>query len=197
MSKLRSIIALLLVSGVLLLTACGRPYQYTATVLEPAKQVTDFTINDQHGQPFTLSAQQGKVTLIFFGYTNCPDFCPTTMGDWKQVKQLLGDDAANVRFVLLSVDPQRDTPEALKQYLDHFDPSFIGLRPTQEQLDQLSQEYGVGADAHTQHMEVADPRRHGTYSYAIDQSGRWRLLFSYATDPQQIADDLKHLLQSS
>lgn len=196
MPNLRSIMALLL-SSVLLLTACGRPYQYTATVLEPAKQVTDFTINDQHGLPFQLSAQQGKVTLIYFGYTNCPDFCPTTMGDWKQVKQLLGEEAANVRFVLLSVDPQRDTPEALKQYLDHFDPSFIGLRPSQEQLDQLSQEYGVGADAHTQHMDVADPRRHGTYTYAIDQSGRWRLLFSYDTDPQQIADDLKQLLQSS
>jgi protein SCO1/2 len=197
MSNLRSIVALLLMSSVLLLSACGRPYQYTATVLEPAKPVTDFTINDQHGQPFQLSAQQGKVTLIYFGYTSCPDFCPTTMGDWKQVKQLLGADAANVRFVLLSVDPQRDTPEALKQYLDHFDPSFIGLRPSQEQLDQLSQEYGVGADAHTQHMDAADPRRHGTYTYGIDQSGRWRLLFSYDTDPQQIADDLRQLLQSS
>ncbi|HEY0605427.1 MAG TPA: SCO family protein [Herpetosiphonaceae bacterium] len=197
MLNLRSIVALLLMSGVLILTACGRPYQYTATVLEPAKQVTDFTINDQNGQPFQLSAQRGKVTLIFFGYTNCPDFCPTTMGDWKQVKQLLGEDAADVHFVLLSVDPQRDTPEALKQYLDHFDPSFIGLRPSQEQLDQLSREYGVGADAHTQHRDTADPTLHGTYSYAIDQQGRWRLLFSYGTNPQEIADDLKQLLQSS
>lgn len=196
MSNLRYIVALLL-SSVLILTACGRPYQYTATVLEPAKPVTDFTIADQHGQPFQLSAQRGKVTLIYFGYTNCPDFCPTTMGDWKQVKQLLGEDAADVRFVLMSVDPQRDTPQALKEYLDHFDPSFIGLRPSQEQLDQLSQEYGVGADAHTQHKDTADPRRHGTYTYAIDQAGRWRLLFSYGSHPEQIADDLKQLLQSS
>jgi protein SCO1 len=189
--------AALLIGVALLLTGCGAPHQYAGTFLNPPKALTDFTIRDQHGQPFQLSAQRGKVMLLYFGFTNCPDFCPTTMGEWKQVKRLLGADADKVRFVLISVDPERDTEQALKEYLDHFDPSFVGLRPTPEQVEQLSREYGVGVDSHSQHVHTPDPTRHGSYTYAIDQSGQLRLLFSFDIQPQQVADDIRQLLRSS
>jgi protein SCO1/2 len=196
MRKLRQIVLLLLGIAAIALVGCGQPYQYTGTVLDPPKPLTDFTLTDQHGQPFQLSAQRGKVTLLYFGYTNCPDFCPTTMGDWKQVKQQLGAEAENVRFVLISVDPERDTEQALKEYLDHFDPTFVGLRPRPEQVEPLSREYGVGVDRHSQHR-APDPARHGSYVYAVDQEGQLRLLFSADVGPQQMADDIRHLLQSS
>ncbi len=114
----------------ILLSACGTPYQYTGSVIEPPKPLTDWTIPDQHGQPFSLGDQRGKVMLLYFGYTNCPDFCPTMMGDWKQMREQLGSDAENVRFAMVSIDPERDTEQVLAQYLQRFDPTFIGLRPT-------------------------------------------------------------------
>ncbi|HEX6291530.1 MAG TPA: SCO family protein [Herpetosiphonaceae bacterium] len=190
------VLRLLATIAALVLVGCGQPYQYTGTELNPPKPVADFTLTDQHGQPFQLSAQRGNVTLLYFGYTNCPDFCPTTMGDWKQVKQQLGSDAEKVRFALISVDPQRDTEQALKQYLDRFDPSFVGLRPTPEQLEQLSREYGAGVDTNAQHGAL-DPARHSSYVYVIDPAGQLRLLFSHDVQPQQMADDIRHLLRSS
>jgi protein SCO1/2 len=197
MRKLHHIVSLLLVSiAALTLAACGQSYQYTGTFLDPPKPLTDFTLTDQHGQPFQLSAQRGKALLVYFGYTNCPDFCPTTMGDWKLVKQQLGVEADNVRFVLISVDPERDTEQALKRYLDQFDPAFVGLRPTPEQLEQLSRDYGVGVDTHSQHGRIPEPSRHGSYVYGIDPAGQLRLLFSADVMPQQIAADMKHLLRS-
>lgn len=180
------------------LIACGAPHQFTGSVLDPPKPADDFTLTDQNGQPFQLSAQGGKVTLIYFGYTNCPDFCPTTLGDWKLVKQQLGSDAANVNFVMISVDPERDTEPVLQQYMAQFDPTFIGLRPTMDQVETLSKQYGVGVDSaaaghdHGEH----NPAMHGTYSYAIDGQGQVRLLFPYDTDPAKVADDVRALLAS-
>jgi protein SCO1 len=196
MSNLRyHVVALLCV--VSLLTGCGLRHEYAGTLLEPPKPLTNVTLPDQHGQPFQLSGQRDTLTLLYFGFTNCPDFCPSTMGEWKQIKQLLGADAEKLRFVLISVDPERDTEQALKEYLDHFDPTFVGLRPTPEQVEQLSREYGVGVDSHSQHVHTPDPTKHGSYTYLIDQSGQLRMLFSFDIQPQQIADDIRALLRSS
>lgn len=191
MIRFRSVLAVL---AALLLAGCGAPHQYSVSPLNPPKPVADWTLPDQNEQPFQLSAQRGKVTLLYFGFTNCPDYCPTTLGAWKQIKQELGADADNVRFVLISTDPERDTPAALKAYVERFDPAFVGLRPTLEQLATLSREYGVGvqtADAAGTHSH--DPAVHGTYTYALDRQGQLRLLYPYDSDPRAIAADLKAL----
>jgi len=180
------------------LASCGSPHQYTGQVLEPPKPATDWTLPDQDNQTFQLSAQRGKVVLLYFGYTNCPDFCPTTMGVWKQLRQELGAAAEDVRFVMISVDPERDTQPILKRYLATFDPTFIGLRPTLEQVEQLSREYGVGVvqpAAATEHRH--DPTRHGSYVYAIDPQGQFRLLFRSDATAEQMAADIKQLLETS
>lgn len=157
-------------------------------------------MTDQHGQPFTLSDQRGKVTVLYFGYTNCPDYCPATLADWKQMKQQLGADADKVRFVMITVDPERDTEQVLRDYIAKFDESFVGLRPTQEQLMALSREYGVGVDTilarsgHDHGVEAAT--RHGSYIYVLDQAGQFRLLFRPEAIHQQMTSDIKQLLKS-
>ena len=193
MYNLRFVFVLL---AALLLAACGGPHQFSGTAIDPPKPLADFTLPDQNGQPFQLSAQRPDLVLLYFGYTNCPDFCPATMGDWKQIKQELGADAERVRFVLVSVDPERDMPETLKAYVERFDPAFVGLRPTLEQVTAFGREYGfpveIVQDAAGGHHH--DPTRHGTYSYLVDQSGQLRVLFRYDIDPRAVVSDIKAVL---
>lgn len=189
-----------LVLGLTLLAGCGAPYQFTGSVINPPKPTADFTVSNQDGQPFQLSAQRGNVVLLYFGFTNCPDACPATLGDWKQIKQALGPDADKVRFVMVSVDPDRDTEPVLKEYVGRFDPTFIGLRPTPEQLATLSKDYGVGVQpANTSDHSAHTPEStmHGTYSYAIDPAGQLRLLFASDSDPRQVAADVQQLLRTN
>ncbi|WP_029215357.1 SCO family protein [Kallotenue papyrolyticum] len=194
---MKRFLALLLT--LLALMACGGPHRFTGTLLDPPEPIADWTLTDQHGQPFRLSDQRGKLVLLYFGYTNCPDFCPITMGIWKQVRAHLGADAEQVRFVMISTDPARDTPEVLARYLSAFDPAFVGLQPTPEQLDALSRKFGAGVDANAQahgdHHAGLDPRLHGTYTYVLDRQGRWRLLFPYDTPVEAMVADLRALLR--
>jgi protein SCO1/2 len=176
-------------------SACGAPYQYTGTLLEPPQPKSDWTLTDQTGQPFQLSKNLGQVTLLYFGYTQCPDFCPATMGEWKQVRQSLGADADKVKFVLVSVDPETDTPEVLAKYLQNFDPTFVGLRPTLEQLAALDTEYGLGLNGMTGAM--AAHAGHTTYTYVLDKAGQLRLVLREDIDAAAMTNDLKALLRSS
>jgi protein SCO1/2 len=177
-------------------TACGTPYQYSGTLLDPPKPGSDWTLTNQSGAAVQLSQQLGDITLVYFGYTSCPDFCPTTMGEWKQVRQQLGADAARVRFVLVSVDPETDTPTVLARYLQNFDPSFIGLRPTLEQLAALDTEYGLGLHGMTGAAAAAH-QNHGTYTYVLNKAGELRMVIRSDIDAAAITSDVQHLLRSS
>ncbi len=190
---------LLVLAALVLLTGCGAPYQYTGSVIDPPKPATHYTLADNQSQPFELGAPSDDVTLLYFGYTSCPNFCPTTMGTWKQVRQELGAAADNVRFVMISVDPVRDTEPVLREYLAHFDPTFIGIRPTLEQVEALSREYGVGVDSHaagTQDPATAHTK-HGSYTYVLDRAGQLRLLFHLDADAAAMAADIKQLLREN
>lgn len=189
---------LLLLAVLVSLTGCGAPYQYTGTVLNPPKPAAHYTFADHQGQPFELGAPADEITLVYFGYTNCPNYCPTTMGTWKQVRQQLGAEADKVRFVMISVDPAQDTDAVLRDYLAHFDPTFVGIRPTAEQVEALSREYGVGVDSHaagTQDSATAHTK-HGSYTYVFDRAGQLRLLFNYEVEAAAMAADVKQLLRS-
>jgi len=109
--------ACVLTSWALFACTAGTP-SFRGTVLDPPQAVQDFTLTDQNGQPFRLSDQKGNVVLLLFGYTFCPDVCPTTLGTWKRVYEALGADAKNVRFVFVTVDPDCDKPERLKQHVE-------------------------------------------------------------------------------
>jgi protein SCO1/2 len=187
---------LLLSALMALLSACGQPHEFKGTVLDPVEPLKDFTLTDQYNQQFTLSEQKGKIVLLFFGFTSCPDFCPTTLSDLAQVMTELGEDAAKVQVVMVSTDPERDTPERMAKYMSAFNPSFIGLTPSEEQLAKVAKDYGVMIER----RELPDSPLgytvdHSVYTYVIDANGNWRQLYSYGTYPKDIVADLRELIK--
>jgi protein SCO1/2 len=201
-------VALLLgLAAVLAAVFVRRPYTYKGSLIDPAAPAADFTLTDQHGQTFRLGDQRGDVVLLFFGYTNCPDECPATMANFKQIKTALGDKASRVRFVMVTVDPQRDASQQLGEFMDKFDPSFIGLTGTLPQLQTVWKDYWVSettssdsgqATAEPGHAHDAGTASyqvgHSTYVYAIDVNGDLRLTYALGTDSQLMAQDVSHLL---
>ncbi len=188
-----------LVIAALALGACHldspKNYTFHGTVLEPAESAPDFTLTDDHGQPFQLKTQQGKVVLLYFGYTRCPDVCPLTLGKLAQVRQALGPDAGPVEVVFITVDPERDTAQVLQDYMARFDPTFVGLRGTWPELDPVVKSYGVTA----QKLDLATGTplgqvEHSSYIYVIDRAGRWRVLFSQDASVADIGADVGFLL---
>jgi protein SCO1 len=157
----------------------------------------DFTLTAQTGAPFRLSDQKGSVVLLFFGYTYCPDVCPTTLSDFKQAHQLLGADAERVRFVFVTVDPDRDTPDRLKQYMAIFGSDFVGLSGTAEQLAPVYKAYDI---THDKVLSETDPRdyfiNHTATTFAIDPAGQWRLNEPYGTSVEDLVRDVRLLLKA-
>jgi protein SCO1/2 len=190
-------IGLGLLAGLLLVAAVTftRPYTFRGSAIQQPYQAPDFTLSDGEGVPFQLSAQRGHLVLIFFGYTSCPDVCPTTMDDFKQIRQRLGQDASRVEFVFITVDPTRDTPQVASQYAARFDPTFVGLSGTEQQLDPVWKAYGV-----YRKLDKANPNdtsyavEHSTQVYLVDGSGNLRLTYSYGTPTDDILQDIRHLL---
>lgn len=187
---------------VALLTACGgdKPPAPTATplpgtVLEPPRPMTDFTLTDHTGAPFSLSDLNGRPALVFFGFTNCPDICPATLAEFKRVQTLLGDDASEVAFVFVSVDGARDTPERLAQYVGAFDPAFIGLTGDDSAIRPIADEFGAYYQAVSVEGSETDYLvDHTASTFAIDREGRLAIVFSYGTPPDAIAQRLRALL---
>jgi protein SCO1/2 len=160
-----------------------------------AKYGRALALPDAEGRPRTLSDFKGKVIVLFFGYTQCPDVCPTTMAELAAVKQSLGADGERVQGIFISVDPERDTPEVLKAYTANFDPSFVALRGTAEQTSAAAREFKVffaKAPGKTPGSYTVD---HTAGSYVIDRDGRLRLFERYGTPAEALASDLRQLLK--
>jgi protein SCO1/2 len=183
--------------GIAVLAACGSPEpSFHGTVLDPSKPVANFTLTDQDGQPFSLDDQQGQVVLLFFGYTHCPDVCPTTLGTWGRVYEALGEDAERVRFVFVTVDPERDTPERLKQHVEIFNEEFVGLTGTPEELDPVYQTFGVYHEKDTAtESAVSYLVNHTASTFLVGPDGAWRLKHSYGMPVDDIVHDIKKLLE--
>ncbi len=170
-------------------------YQFKGGEISPAAIAPPLDLTDQNGDPFSLSQQKGTVTLIYFGYTTCPDLCPTTLNDFAIVKDELGEETAGVDFLLVTFDPERDTQERMKEYLNFFDPGFIGLRGDDAQTERFLQDYGVTI----KRVEYPNSSTgylidHTALIYVIDTEGRLRLTYPYGTDPLMIAEDVRHLV---
>jgi protein SCO1/2 len=172
----------------------GRDKPFNGVDLTGASYAQHLALTDQNGQPRTLGDFKGKVTVVFFGYTQCPDVCPATMAELAEVKRSLGADGSRVQGVFVTVDPERDTPELLKSYMAGFDPSFVALRGTPEQTQAVAKEFKVfyakvpGKEPGSYSMD------HSAGSYVFDANGRIRLFERYNTPPQALADDLKRLM---
>lgn len=162
----------------------------TIIIIEPAMQVRDFTLPASTGESLSLSDLGGKAVLLYFGYTFCPDFCPITLAQFAAVRAGLGRLGEDVVGVLVSVDPERDTPDVLRQYVSQFDPTFIGLQGDAETLALISSDYGLsytGADAEG----VVD---HTVNSYLLDEDGRLRAIFSFGTPTDDIENAVRQVL---
>ncbi len=189
----------LVASLALILGGCGPfadDYAFQGGEIPPPNPAPALALTDQHGQPFDLTSQRGRAVLLFFGYTNCPDVCPTTLSDFLTVRDALGERADDVAFVLVTVDPARDTPERLTQYLDFFDPGFIGLTGTDEQITQAKQGYGVYSRIQDSTSSLGYLVDHTSALFVIDPDGNYRLTYPYGTDPAIVTEDVSHLLDT-
>jgi protein SCO1/2 len=187
--------ALAVAVALLLPNLRDEPYTFAGGEITPARAAAPIDLVDQNGQPFTLDEQRGNVVLVYFGYTTCPDLCPTTLSDFTAIKTGLGDEAESVTFLMVTVDPERDTTARLKEYLGFFDPDFVGARGDQAQTEQVKLGYGVIANR----VEYPNSATgylvdHTSLIYLIDPDGRLRVTYPYGTDPELIEQDVRHLL---
>ena len=181
---------------VLLLSACSpdKP-EFNAIDLTGADYAQGFELVDPFGQRRQLSDFKGKVVVVFFGFTQCPDFCPTTLNEWVQVKKSLADKGDLLQPVFITLDPERDTPELLKAYMANFDPSFIALIPALDQLPPLAKQYKI----YYKKVETGSAGNytmdHSAGTYVYDTSGRLRLYARYGLGPQALSLDIGKLLE--
>ena len=178
------------------------PSGFYGSALPEPRPAPPMRLVEHGGRTFDLAEQRGRVVLLFFGYTHCPDVCPTTLADWRRVKGELGADTAKVRFVFVSTDPARDTPEVAQSYARRFDPSFIGLTGDSATLATLQRAFMVASVAGPRDTAHADPHAghtsyevaHSSRTFVIDRAGQWRLLLPAGGMPAAITADVKKLL---
>ena len=184
-----------LASAGALLSACqpDKP-QFRAIDITGADYAQGFQLTDFNGQPRSLADFKGKVVVVFFGYTQCPDVCPTSMQEPPEVKQMLGKDGDRLQGIFVTVDPERDTPEVLKAYMANFDPSFLALYGSPEQLAAVAKDFKIyykKVDGKTPTSYTMD---HSAGSYVYDTAGRLRVYNRYGSGAQALAADVKVLL---
>jgi protein SCO1/2 len=157
--------------------------------IAPPMLAPDFTLTSQSSTPMSLSDFQGKYVLLFFGYTNCPDICPATMGVLMQVKNRLEDQANNVQILFITTDPAHDTPQVLEKFISRFDPSFIGLTGTETELELVWADYGVTV--------MDNGTTHSSRVYLIDPDGNIPLTYPSANSVEDITADLTRLFKGN
>ena len=186
----------LLVVCTVVLAACSggeAPPKFNATDVSGADWGRELSLKDHNGKPRTLADFTGKVVILFFGFTQCPDICPSTLGASAAALNLLGADADKVQVLFVTLDPARDTPAVLSKYAPAFNPSFLGMYGNEAETAAAAKEFKV--------FFQKQPGNDGNYSidhtaasYAIDPQGRLRLYIKHGETPEQMAEDIKLLL---
>ena len=193
---LGSFVLLLLVGVAVFVFAKPANFRGT-TFAEPYPVASEIDLTRSDGSKFRLSEMQGDIVLLFFGYTSCPDVCPTTLAELRQaLSEFNEQDAQQVKVVFVTVDPERDTPERVQEYVDQFNPAFIGLSGPETSLEKIWTEYGV-------YREIADEQsaagyivNHTARVSLIDRQGNLRVSFSFDTPVADIVHDLKIVLKN-
>jgi protein SCO1/2 len=200
MRKLPSwLLVVLVIGAIVLVTAVAfvllRPYEYHGLVLQSPKPAADFTLVAAGDKPINLSDYRGKLVVLYFGYTFCPDVCPTTLAEITKAVQKLGKKAEDVQVIMVTVDPERDTPERLAEYMDFFNPSFVGLSGTPEQIAAAATPYGIYYQKHEGTAATGYLVDHTATTNMLDREGRVKLVWPYGTDGDAMAADLAHMLK--
>ena len=169
-------------------------HHFNAVDLTGASYAQQFSLPDFDGKVRTLADFKGKVTAVFFGYTQCPDACPTTMAELAGIEKTLGADAARVQVVFITVDPSRDTAALLKSYVTNFNPGFLALRGDEAQTQAVAKEFKVFYEKVPGKTATDYSIDHTAGTYIFDTQGRIRLFARQNMDPDQLTGDLKALL---
>ena len=195
--KRLSISAFVMVLMTLALVACSPKPEFKNIDITGASGFgSDFSLLDVDGKTRTLADFKGKVVVMFFGYTQCPDVCPTTLTEMQQTMVLLGPQADKVQVLFVTVDPARDTAAILKQYVPSFDPRFIGLRPADEvALEKVTKDFKIYYKKVPGLSPGSYTIDHTAGSYVFDPEGHLRLYIKHAQGPETLAHDLKELLK--
>jgi protein SCO1/2 len=193
---LRKFAILLVALLSLSLASCGREQAqpFSSTDITGADFGTDFALADPSGQIRRLADYRGKVVVVFFGYTQCPDICPTTLHLLATVMKSLGDEANKVQVLFITLDPERDTPKLLAQYVPSFDPRFLGLYGDTATIAKTAKDFKVFYQKQPGSRADLYSIDHSAGSYVFDPKGRLRLYVGQADKPENVAADLKRLL---
>jgi len=193
--ELRNLIALCLVAA--FATGCNRGATFQSTDVTGADFGKELALTDHNGQQRHLTDFRGKVVVVFFGFTHCPDVCPTTLMELARALKTLGPDAQHVQVLMVTVDPERDTPEVLKQYVTALDPSFLGLTGDPDAISRAAREFKVFYQKSPGGAPGAYSVDHSSGSYVFDPAGRLRLLVSYGQGAEVFAHDIRELLRTA
>lgn len=179
-----------------LLAGCGREAKasFQGVDVTGAEYARDFSLPDAQGRQRTLKDFAGKVVVVFFGYTQCPDVCPTSLQELAEAKRQLGADGDRLQGIFVTLDPERDQPEVLKAYMESFDPGFVALRGTNEQTAAIAKDFKIfykKVEGRTPQSYTLD---HSAGSYVYDTQGRLRVYQRYGTGPQALTADVRALL---
>jgi len=193
-TKKIALTAVLALASVVFAACSERDQGFASIDVTGANYALDFELPDHNGQTRRLADFQGKVVVVFFGYTQCPDVCPTTMSELAGIKKALGADGDRLQALFVTVDPARDTPEVLKAYMTNFDPGFLALRPSPEKLAQLAADFKVYYKKVEGPTPTSYTMDHSAGSYIYDPRGRLRLFARYGSGPAAMLGDIRKLL---
>ena len=179
-----------------MLAACSdKKPAFSSIDVTDAPYARSFTLKDHNGQTRQLGDFAGKVVVMFFGYTQCPDVCPTTMVELSEIKKSLGKDGERLQPLFVTVDPVRDTPQVLKAYMENFDPAFLALIPTPEELAVVAKEFKVYYNKVDGKTPTSYTMDHSAFSYIYDTKGKLRLFSNYGSDRKLLTHDIALLLK--
>jgi protein SCO1/2 len=195
---LRRLSAFMLLASTSFFTACSdSKVSFSSVDVTGVDYARDFDLTDHNGQQRHLGDFAGKVVLMFFGYTQCPDVCPTTMTEMTAIKKALSKDGERLQVLFVTVDPERDTQELLKAYMENFDPTFLALRTTPEKLAELTKDYKI----YYKKVEGSTPTSytmdHSAGSYVYDPKGKLRLFTRYGSPQESLSKDIQALLNGA
>jgi protein SCO1/2 len=174
-----------------------RNREFNSVDITGADYARDFSLPDHSGQLRTLKDFHGRAVAVFFGFTQCPDVCPTTLTEMTRVKQLLGTDGGKLQVILITVDPRRDTPQVLAAYMRNFDPHHLALVPSEQQLAEVTKEFKIYFKKVEGKTPTGYSMDHSAGIYIFDPRGRARLYARYGLKPEELASDVRTLLKGA
>lgn len=175
--------------------ACSKEPTWRGTVVQPDRVIAPTAFSDSTGQNVQLLPASGGAAFVFFGYTNCPDVCPTTLADWVRVKRALGDDAKRVRFVFVTIDPERDSPAISQRYAAQFDPEFVGVSTSPARTDSIENAFGVASAKEASSSAAGYLMGHSSQTFLMDDKGKLRVSYGFGAGWDVMVADAKQLLQ--